>query len=31
MALAVLEGGGIDIVDEQPGPWADEVARFVRG
>jgi pimeloyl-ACP methyl ester carboxylesterase len=31
MELAVLDGGGIDIMDEQPGPWADEVARFLLG
>jgi pimeloyl-ACP methyl ester carboxylesterase len=31
MALVVLQGGGIDIVDEQPEAWADAVAQFVRG
>jgi pimeloyl-ACP methyl ester carboxylesterase len=30
VAFAVLEGGGIDIVDEQPEAWADAVAGFLR-
>lgn len=29
-AFAALEGGGIDIVDEQPEAWADQVAAFLR-
>ena len=29
-AWASLEGGGIDIVDEQPEAWADAVSAFVR-
>jgi pimeloyl-ACP methyl ester carboxylesterase len=28
-AFACLEGGGVDIVDQQPEVWADEVAAFV--
>lgn len=28
-ALVVLEGGGVDIVDERPVEWAEAVARFV--
>lgn len=28
--FAALEGGGVDIVDQQPEAWADEVARFLR-
>ncbi|AOR79526.1 hypothetical protein NRB_22930 [Novosphingobium sp. 11B] len=29
--FAALEGGGVDIVDQQPEAWADEVAKFLRG
>lgn len=29
-AFAALEGGGVDIVDQQPEAWADEVAQFLR-
>jgi pimeloyl-ACP methyl ester carboxylesterase len=29
-SFAALEGGGIDIVDQQPEAWADEVTRFLR-
>ncbi len=28
--LVVLDGGGIDVVDQLPGPWTDAVAAFVR-
>lgn len=27
--LAVLEGGGIDIVDQQPKEWVDEIVKFL--
>lgn len=30
-AYAALEGGGVDIVDQQPEAWADAVAGFLRG
>lgn len=30
-ALAALEGGGVDIVDQQPEAWADAVAGFLAG
>lgn len=30
-AFVALEGGGIDIVDEQPDAWADAVAAFLHG
>ena len=30
-ALAVLEGGGVDILDQQPEAWAEAVAAFVFG
>lgn len=30
-AFAELPGGGVDIVDQQPEPWAEIVARFVLG
>jgi hypothetical protein len=28
-AYTELEGGGVDIVDQQPEAWADAVARFL--
>jgi hypothetical protein len=30
-AFASIEGGGIDIVDQQPDAWVDAVARFLEG
>jgi len=29
--VAVLEGGGVDITDQQPDAWADAVAAFIKG